>query len=233
MTWLEPIKEMIGWPLKVGVEWLVGVPAAIVTLILAGRELKPGIKKSTIVLRYIDYAENQLIEEKEHLISWGHFFPKKIVLPKIHRDSVYHFLYKPQRSYKKELNKDYYHEKREGSMWVITLIDKRIFDEAETDCVYVETKTPIRDEAYKEKISHQVKPDCVVITNETLEEIRNYPVSLPTNIDISLLNNAMEFLSGFENPLEGSTEGIKIKIRKIPANHGNNPEVLMIPIRRA
>lgn len=226
MTWLESIGEMIGWPLKVGIEWLIGISAAIVTLILGIREIKPTVKKSATLLRYIDYSENQLFEEKEYTISWGHLFPKKISLPKIHRDSKYHLLYKPLISHKKELNKDYYDEKRKGSMWVITLIDKRIFDEAETDCVYVETKTPMRDEEYKKKISHKVQSDCVVITNESLEEIRNYPISLPSDIDISHLDNAIEFLSGFENPSEGSTTGIRIKIRKISANHGNNPEIL-------
>ncbi len=224
---------MAGWLIGVGVGWLLGGVASLVTLIVAIYEIKPRVKKSTTTLRYIDYAENQLVEGKEHIISWGHIIPKKISLPKIHRNSEFHVLYKPQTSYGKELSKDYYEEKRKGPMQVITLIDKHIFDEAETDRVYMETKTPMEDENYKEKIKYRFQQDCIEIINGTNEEIRNIPLSLPSDIDISRLKDAMKFLTGFENPPEGSAEGIKIKIKKIPVNHGITPEILMIPISPA
>ncbi len=223
IEWLDPIK-MAGW--------FLGVCGGIITLIWAISNIKPRVKNSTLVMRYIDYAENLLIEEKEYELSWGRIlwgrmFPQKVKLPKLSRDSTFQLLYKPLISYKQMLPKDQYVVVEKGSTRAITLIDKRFFEEAETIRVNVVTMTSIKDEDYKKKINSTYQKDAVVITNENLEEIRNYPLSFLSNIDIANLAGIFPFLSMF-NPAEE-----KYVVREIAAMKGNTPGRLIIPLREA
>jgi hypothetical protein len=197
---------------------------------------RPKIESTKILTTYIDYSTNELVEEKEYQFSWGRIlwgriFQQKVKLPKLSRESTFQILYKPSISPKQTLPKDTYEVVEKGSTRIITLTDKKCFDEAETNCVYIETVTPLENKNYRTKIHHTPQRNLIEVSNDNYTEIRNYPVELPPDFDVSELVFLFNYSSEIIYPKPGDAGGIKVMV-KIPAKQANTPGRITIMLRR-
>lgn len=199
------------------------------------RKMSPKIESVKTLSTSIDFATNQLTEEKEYDFSWGRvlwgrIFQQKVKLPKLPRDSTFQLLYKPSISPKQLLPKDAYEVVEKGSTRIVTLTDKRFFDEAETNSVDIVITTSIKDE-YKKKINCVSQENLIVITNDNYAKICNYSVELPPELGINQLT-VFNYVSEIINPgIEDSSEGIKL-IVEIPAKEANSSGRKLIPLQR-
>lgn len=184
------------------------------------------------VLRYIDYMTDQLVEEIEYSFRWGYLYSGSVPLPRLPRDSTFKIFYKPRISHKQELPHDNYEDKAKGSHRHIKLCGKDFFDEAECNCVYVLTSLA-QDVKYKPKIQPSKTQDGIVVVNHNMEEIRNYPIELPQDIDLTEISDMFSRIESFDTSKKtGNTGGIIIVLKPIPPEQGTTPGKAFIPIRK-
>jgi len=171
-----------------------------------------------------------MIEEKEYYFSWGRLRAGKVALPKFPRNSTLRVFYKPRIAYKQTLPHDHYEEIEKGSHRSIKLVGKDFFDKTETECVYLQVNTP-QGEDYKGNITREDQQNCIVITNQNREEIRNYILKLPPEVGLEDLPKIFEYISLFVKERD-SSKGMTVILKSIPPMQGDTPGKVFIPLRK-
>jgi len=113
------------------------------------------------------------------------------------------------------------------------LTDKRGFQEAEADRVWLETSMKQADDSYKNNIKVEPVDSNIVVKNFNYFEIRNYVLKLPSTIPVErLLTAKLAQLIVPEPASTGlSSDGITITIRPLGPAQAGKPGTMLIPIQ--
>ena len=179
---------------------------------------------------YIDSTSDQMVEEIEYYLSWGHVWRKRIRLPRFPRHSQLQIFYKPVTSYKRNLPPDQYEETAKGNHRTIVIVNKAFFDNAEAHSVFVQNNS-LADPSYRERVHPKNGQSCITIENTNRDEIRNYPIDLPSNVTLADLGPLLEQIAEFETSEAQGSKKIRATVRKIPAMQGDVPGVVVISWR--
>lgn len=188
---------------------------------------------------YIDGNVHDLVEEKEVRFSWGHRLRsrrRRVKIARIPRDARFKLFYKPETSYRQKLPDTQIEEEAKDHHRTIWLKGKEFFDEADTDCVYLETLIS-QGPSYVNEIRSTVTTDLVTVENNNRVEVRDFPVVLPETVQIqdllSLSSYGSEFTVEFPTSAEGSERNrIRIFLKKLPKAEGDRAGKVNIPLHR-
>jgi hypothetical protein len=128
---------------------------------------------------YIDCESDEIVEETEFLINWGHvFFIRKMTLEQIDRNAHFRMLCKPSGGIKTELPADYYGDYSAGSKGrTLYLTNKSFYRKERINEVSLETTRPAPSD-YRNRVEISRSNDKIEIMNHNNIELRGYPLEL-------------------------------------------------------
>jgi hypothetical protein len=212
---------------------ILGIVQGIPWLLGAG----PKARGRSLYL-YYDCDKKALTEETEYEFSWGLvLFLRKIFLVKTSPSTECRLSFKSAIGPKSTLPRYCFVFKKAGSKDKVMLVRNDFFEEREIEKIYVQTITPENEGDYLDKINVVFNQRGIVVENRNDVEIRNYLVTLPTNITSDKAINLARELSALglisdiivpELNAQANTP-LKIKVRKIEPKQGDAPFILPIP----
>lgn len=198
---------------------------------------RPKVTNRLQASEYIDGTAQDLVEEKEIHFSWGHRLRsrrRRVMVAKIPRDAKFRLFYKPETSYRQRLPDSQVEEEARDKHRTLWVRGKDFFDDADTDCIYLETMIH-QAPTFAEEISVTATGEVVAVENNNRVEVRDFPIELPETVQIQDLLSLSTY--GTEFTVESSTPAdspvgnrIRIFLKKIPRAEGDRPGTVSIPL---
>lgn len=208
-----------------------GLIGVFLTLFTIYDLLRPKIKNKKIVMSYINFETDELVQESEFQILWPHIpFLKTIRLPKIARNAKYEIAYRSAISPKTPLGLEHYTDEGGGKYRKIKLMDKAFFLDNEVEYLYLICMIP-QSSGYKEKISEEREENQVTVLNHNLEEVRNYRLTLLTPITMDRASQYFPFVESFvsgDSDL-GEAHVVALILKPLDACRSGVPGRIVIP----
>jgi hypothetical protein len=180
------------------IEIVAGFAGAITGVVLLYNWIRPKVKNSHTISSYIDYETNEMVEEKEIEISWGHSsLFNAISLPRFSRDAKYEVAYKSPISPKQKLERDHYTVSEAGKFRKIKLVNREFCTENGIEQIYLTCLIP-QTEDYRHQIQKVKETNKIIVLNKNLMEIRNYKVSFPNKVTMDKANQYFLVSERFE-----------------------------------
>jgi hypothetical protein len=209
-------------------QWIVGILgiiAAIASIIIFIDWARPKVKNKHLLSSYLNFQNDDLVEEREMEITWPKFpFFKTISLPKMPRDAKYEINYKSAISPKQKLESSHYTVSESGKYRKIKLTNKKFCVEYEVDLIYV-TYFIHQNEGYHQKIREITEKDKIIILNDNLTEVMNYKLK-PTK-DITMDKASIYFgqVDEIESGVNKAGQAVitEMTIKSLPPAKGGQP----------
>ena len=209
-------------------QWIAGILGIIATvtgIVVFIDWVRPKVKNNHLITSFLNYENDDLIEEREMEITWPKFpFFKTISLPKMTREAKYEIAYKSAISPKQKMEKDHYTVNEAGKYRKIKLTNKEFCLEFEVDLIYI-TYYIHQTDGYKENIREITEADKVVILNDNLTEIKNYRLVLQKTVTMDKASGYFTYVEKIESKKNNTGEAIisALIIKSLPAAKGGEP----------
>ena len=218
------IFEVLGqaWQWIVGI---LGVIAAITGIIIFVDWVRPKIKNKHLLSSYLNFENDDLVEEREMEITWPKFpFFKTISLPKMPRDAKYEINYKSAISPKQKLESIHYTVSESGKYRKIRLTNKKFCLEYEVDLIYV-TYYIHQNDSYHEKIHEITEKDKIRILNDNLTEVKNYRLKPTKDITMDKASKYFDQVDEIESGVNKAGQAViaEMTVKTLPPAKGGQP----------
>jgi len=178
---------------------------------------------------YIDLKTKELIEERQYEFFWGRLGFNKYKFPNFPRNPKIEIFYKPLLKLQSKIPFDKYDVNQKELQTIIELKDTSFFKEAETEYIIIRAKTEINNEDYLQNINAIHQGGKIIVTNNNLIEIRNYPINLPQDYDIEKRMDILKYGSLTVPEDYTGTQG-EILLVTIPYKERENPGKLIVSL---